>query len=507
VAVGQTLQLRANISPVDADNQALTWTSSEPLVASVDPNGLVTVHLAPATVDIIATTVEGGFTATCTLTTTAPTPPDPLFPFYLEQNTLTLNAGEEAQLRLAYPDEYTVTWRSYNENIAIVSSTGKVIARAEGTVYIIVEDPAKGLSDHCIVTVRPAIVLNPFELNIHAVTLDIEETVQLALTAPEQYTVAWRSLDENIATVSSSGTVIAVGAGTTTIVAEDLAKGKSDECTVTVREKQVVYTIRLNHTTLVMNEGDRTGVAATVSPATDEGLTWSSSDTEVADVTAEGTIIAIAGGNAVITAQLANGASATCNVIVRDVAISAEASAVEAYGATLTFPRISGTSYYLVHLYEVAGDQRTPVVSYRLNPSGVVVDTMGPQRAPANTIRLVLGDLRSATFHEADIDVVREIDGADEAVSVLQVSFTTLWGTGVERIDAIPAAVWYSNGALRLRNLEGYHCRITSVSGQVVSNHKAVSQEDTHPVSLQPGVYILAAQKENERLIFKFVVF
>jgi hypothetical protein len=35
-------------------------------------------------------------------------------------------------------------------------------------------------------------VTNPFELNVHTLTLDVGETSQLRLTAPEQYNVAWR---------------------------------------------------------------------------------------------------------------------------------------------------------------------------------------------------------------------------------------------------------------------------------------------------------------------------
>jgi hypothetical protein len=103
---------------------------------------------------------------------------------------------------------------------------------------------------------------------------------------------------------------------------------------------------------------------------------------------------------------------------------------------------------------------------------------------------------------------MRTINGRDEATSKFSVSFTTTaQATGLERTDSPDAAIWYSDGTLRLHNLEGYHCRITSVSGQVLSNCKAASGEENHSVSLLSGVYILTAQKEGERLIFKFVAF
>ena len=42
--VGQTLQLTATVYPENATNKAVKWTSDDPEVASVDENGLVTVH-------------------------------------------------------------------------------------------------------------------------------------------------------------------------------------------------------------------------------------------------------------------------------------------------------------------------------------------------------------------------------------------------------------------------------------------------------------------------------
>jgi uncharacterized protein YjdB len=507
VAVGETLQLTAGITPTDADNKALTWTSSQPLIASVDPNGLVTVHLAPSTVVITATTLEGGFTATCVVTTTAPTPPTPVYPFELNMHYLTLTVDEAEQLSLLYPDEYTaLTWRSDDEDIALVSSAGKVIARGEGTTWITAEDLLTGYADYCEVRVEPAIVLNPFELNIHSLTLDREQTAQLSLTAPEQYTVTWRSNNESVATVSSTGMVLAVGVGTTTIVAEDLAKGKQDECTVSVSEKPIEYTLRLDHTLLVMNEGDRIPIAATVSPATEEVVRWSTSHPEVADVTSGGTVIAIAGGQAEITAQGAGGTSATCRVTVRDVPVYAEVSEVDAHNATLIFPRISGAGYYLVHLYEKVNDVRTPIVSYKLNTGGEAVDTIGPLRAPASVIRLVWNDLHSATLHEADIDVVRETAGVAETVSLLHVSFQTAWGTGIGTVDRLPAAVRYADGRLHLVNLSGYACNITSVTGQHLKAFQAEGDDQSFALPLAPGVYILSAQKETKRQVFRFIV-
>ncbi|WP_020620366.1 family 43 glycosylhydrolase [Paenibacillus daejeonensis] len=62
-----TVQLTAHVEPADATNREVTWSSSNPAVASVDAQGLVRVHAAGTAV-ITVTTDEGGHTATSTVT-------------------------------------------------------------------------------------------------------------------------------------------------------------------------------------------------------------------------------------------------------------------------------------------------------------------------------------------------------------------------------------------------------------------------------------------------------
>lgn len=61
----KTTQLTATISPTNAANKAVTWSTSNSSVATVT-NGLVTA-VSPGSATITVTTVDGGFTATCTV--------------------------------------------------------------------------------------------------------------------------------------------------------------------------------------------------------------------------------------------------------------------------------------------------------------------------------------------------------------------------------------------------------------------------------------------------------
>ena len=66
-AIGQTLKLTAEVAPSDAANKAVTWSSSNPSVAQVDQNGLVTAK-GNGTAIITVTTRDAGKTASCRIT-------------------------------------------------------------------------------------------------------------------------------------------------------------------------------------------------------------------------------------------------------------------------------------------------------------------------------------------------------------------------------------------------------------------------------------------------------
>ena len=74
LTAGGTAWLRAAVQPDNAANQSVTWASSDPSVATVDQNGVVTA-VAPGAATITATTVDGGFTAICTVTVRPDIPP------------------------------------------------------------------------------------------------------------------------------------------------------------------------------------------------------------------------------------------------------------------------------------------------------------------------------------------------------------------------------------------------------------------------------------------------
>ena len=81
-----------------------------------------------------------------------------------------------------------------------------------------------------------------------------------------------------------------------------------------------VTSVALSQSTLSIDKGSSSTLTATVSPsnATNQTITWSSSNTSIATVTSAGVVKGVAAGTATITASSSNGKTAACTVTVKD---------------------------------------------------------------------------------------------------------------------------------------------------------------------------------------------
>lgn len=140
------------------------------------------------------------------------------------------------------------------------------------------------------------------------------------LPAEMNPTIAWESTNPAAATVTTAGVVRGVAAGKTTIIAK--VGSLTARCTVVVSEDsastKVTY-IKLSESSLDLDTGDQTALTCSISPAKANvfELSWSSSDPNVASVSTEGKVTAVAAGICTITcSDKVGGTSATCNVTV-----------------------------------------------------------------------------------------------------------------------------------------------------------------------------------------------
>ena len=118
----------------------------------------------------------------------------------------------------------------------------------------------------------------------------------------EDKTISWESSDTSVLTVSSTGSLTAVGVGTATITAKT-SRGTSKKFTITVNEVMAESISITNNETEILLEDTQT-LECEFSPenTTDKTIEWSSSDESVISVSSDGEIIANKLGTATITA-------------------------------------------------------------------------------------------------------------------------------------------------------------------------------------------------------------
>ena len=336
VAQGNTYDLIATITPSDATNKTITWTSTKENIATVNQNGRVT---AVSGGEAVIRAAIGDVYAECTVVVTVP-----VSSVSLNKSELAMVKGETYTLTATVnPDnatDKTVTWKSSNSSVATVEN-GTVTAKMSGVATITASSGGKSAT--CSVTVTTPVT--SVSLDRSYVSLEEEQTTTLVATVSpndaDNKTVTWISSDASVAKVNSYGLVTALKEGQAIITAS--AGTLSASCTVNVSKKIIpVTSVTLSKTSLSMIKGEATTLTATVKPddATDKSVSWSSSDATIASVDQNGKVTALAGGSVTIRAA-AGEKYATCavNITVPVSSVSLDQSTlslIKGESATLT---------------------------------------------------------------------------------------------------------------------------------------------------------------------------
>jgi len=234
--------------------------------------------------------------------------------------------GTETLIANISPDNATnknVTWNSSDKTIATVSEDGEVTAVGVGTAQIIIATRDGGYTAMCTVTVSPLMIpvtgvyLKPSTYIATGGKETLYEYIE-----PNNATnksVTWDSSNNNVATVSENGEVTAVLAGTTTITVTTDDGWYQAECKVNVSNATVPVTdISLKTSAnLEVNSTEILLAAITPNNATNQNLTWSSSNENIVTISKGGVINAKKIGTATITVTTDDGGKkAYCNITV-----------------------------------------------------------------------------------------------------------------------------------------------------------------------------------------------
>jgi uncharacterized protein YjdB len=237
--VGESRNVTATVLPADATNKAITWSSDNPDVATVNNAGKVT-GLAVGTATITVSTEDGGKTATCAVTVYKTT--ISVTGVTLDEETLTIKKGESASLTATVlPADATnkaVTWSSDNPDVATVDDVGKITALSAGTATITVTTVDGSFTASCVVTVT--IPVTGVTLDKETLTINKGESVSLIVTVlPADATnksVTWNSDKPKIAKVDNTGKITALSVGKATITVTTKEGGFTATCAVTVED-------------------------------------------------------------------------------------------------------------------------------------------------------------------------------------------------------------------------------------------------------------------------------
>ncbi|SHE81423.1 Ig-like domain-containing protein [Caloramator proteoclasticus] len=151
---GEGFNLYATVAPSNATNKGVIWSSSNTKVAVVDKYGKVAT-VGTGTAVITAKTVDGGFTAKCTVTVKAPIKVQGV---KLNKSTLTLKRVSGYKLvATVLPSNATnknVVWTTSNSKVVKVDAYGKVYAVDKGTAVVTVSTKDGGYKRSCKVYVK-----------------------------------------------------------------------------------------------------------------------------------------------------------------------------------------------------------------------------------------------------------------------------------------------------------------------------------------------------------------
>ncbi len=324
----ETSQLTASTVPANADNTALTYTSSNPAVATVDESGKITaIGWGYATITV--TTEDGNYKATCTVFVDK-TESDKIWQniqdilnwadkqdeeeYWNWDQTLGaaikafggsgLTADSEASqlqaqynklkaamLELLEPVEYTFTEASQNQTVEV--GTALTVEILPDGKYLI-------------------------SVQVDKITLEESQyTITSAYDNPYESPYALRQ--------TTSGMIITLSES----YMSTITQGEHSLCVVYANEAAEVETkftvvksatgVALDKTSLTLKEGEAATLIATVSPegATDSSAAWTSSNEAVATVDANGKVTAVTAGTATITVTTTDGGyTASCAVTV-----------------------------------------------------------------------------------------------------------------------------------------------------------------------------------------------
>lgn len=347
---GDSSKLVVRISPKNATNKDVSWTSDNGSVATVDPDGSVSA-VSPGTAMIIVRSADRDLTDVCQVTVHKKIIPVRFVS--LSEAELLLVEGESATLRASIlPEDATnqeVRWSSSDPEIASVDSEGHVLAKSKGKTKIIVQSAGGEDRSKCTVVVKakpkpkpvpkPSPIDSPVAKDNPVTPVEHKKSkgwLWIIAVAAAAGVFIWSPWKDNVSNSEPDPGVrqekpINVGlppgapkeVESQTVPDTVAAPEPAAESEPAEKEPVRVSGVTLNRSEVSIEEGKGAQLSATIHPvgADNKSVTWKSDAPSIATVTPKGYVSAKKAGSATITVTAVDGGkTATCLVTVKEKA-------------------------------------------------------------------------------------------------------------------------------------------------------------------------------------------
>ncbi|MDR2799164.1 MAG: Ig-like domain-containing protein [Bifidobacteriaceae bacterium] len=381
--INETKQINLTVSPSDATDKSVTYSSNNTSVATVNSSGLVTAKGAGSTTITVRSNDRDQKTATFTVSVDkavssvriSDSSKNHIFVrlsnfFAFSCEVLPADAGNK-----------NVTWTSSDPSIvAFNQSSNPEMAQAisPGTVTITVRTQDGGFTDTTQATVSKevqSIAISPKAGEIRNDT-SLQMLVAFTPVDASNQNITWQSENPAVASVdSTNGLVTAHSIGTTTIRAKSDESPNSvfDEASIEVYQR--VNSLSVSPSQASMLKGSTLQLNKTISPSSAkyQGVAFSSSDFSIASVSSDGLVTAVNGGFVTITATTLDGTQLTAHT---NIEVMVSAQGISLNPKPLSRIRV-GEVYQYQWLFSPLNTTNQNVSFSSSNPSAVSVTNAG----------------------------------------------------------------------------------------------------------------------------------
>ena len=360
---GQSGQIKRTMYP-STSSETIRWTSDNEQVATVDADGrLITAGQGSCT---ITASTESGLKSSVEIKCVIPAES-----LSLNQETRRVYQGKEFNLTASLSpedSEQKVKWSSSDLSVASVNSKGKVTGKSFGTAVIKAET-AGGLVAECRVVVvarAKELALDTKDLSLNCGDVHKLNALIRPSYSPETTdSCSWNSTDEEVATVDENGNVTAIGPGKCIIncrTSGDLIS----KCRLSVSLPAESVEITASKDSVYI--GEVLPLRAEVVPAgSTDTVEWSSSDKNIARVTAGGAVKGLSVGTAVISATVTN--NVTGNSVRAEYAITVMKKADSVRLSKSSLSLVAGENDFLT--FDLSPDDSNDIVTWSSSDESV----------------------------------------------------------------------------------------------------------------------------------------